>query len=147
MNTYNGKVCAKHPELNGERQKSSGNCVACHRLRSAARVKEKYTTDPEYKKKHDARNITNKSKRYNKDEEYRNKLIVKKTERQRQMQFRKFGGIFDDQIQKIYNEARDRGLTVDHIVPLNGETVSGLHVPWNMQLLTKSENSSKGNRL
>jgi 5-methylcytosine-specific restriction endonuclease McrA len=35
---------------------------------------------------------------------------------------------------------------VDHIIPLHGEGVSGLHVPWNMRVVEKSENNKKGNR-
>lgn len=51
-----------------------------------------------------------------------------------------------EQIKAIYQEASSRGLEVDHIVPLQGRLVCGLHVQTNLQLLTAQENLKKGNR-
>ena len=36
---------------------------------------------------------------------------------------------------------------VDHVIPLQGEEVCGLHVPWNMEVITQDENLKKYNKL
>lgn len=39
---------------------------------------------------------------------------------------------------------RDDRWEVDHIVPLKGENVCGLHVPWNLHVIHKVINRTKG---
>jgi hypothetical protein len=40
-----------------------------------------------------------------------------------------------------------RKFHVDHIHPLNGEGVCGLHVPWNLQVLPMEANIAKHNKV
>lgn len=49
-------------------------------------------------------------------------------------------------IAKFYRDARGRGFSVDHVVPLRGERVSGLHVEYNLQMIPQLTNILKSNR-
>lgn len=51
-----------------------------------------------------------------------------------------------DLIKEFYANC-PKGFEVDHIIPLQGKIVSGLHVEYNLQYLPKSENKRKGNRM
>ncbi len=60
---------------------------------------------------------------------------------------------YKNEIKLVYSQAKlmtkNTGIkyVVDHIMPLIGENFRGLHVPWNLQILTFEENVKKGNKV
>lgn len=54
-----------------------------------------------------------------------------------------------EEMRMIYLDAATRPggpWQVDHIIPLRGKNICGLHVPWNLQVILATENQKKGNR-
>ena len=47
----------------------------------------------------------------------------------------------------LYNKIMPGNWDVDHIIPLQGESVRGLHVPWNLQVISAADNRRKKNKV
>lgn len=85
--------------------------------------------------------------------ENRVKLIVKANARRMRIKGAMPPWADNSAIRAVYQEAARRteetGVPheVDHIVPIKGRNVSGLHVQWNLRVVTRYENRSKSNKL
>ena len=112
----------------------------------AAYYKENKESINKYQKQYYLDNkerLNEKSRQYKKDNKGRiNNLNAKR----RAAKLERTVGWSDDLVIQMIYEDCPEGYQVDHIIPLQGENVSGLHVAWNLQYLTAEENLSKGNK-
>ena len=124
----------------GRARKHQYNCKAC----MGRYDKERSKVDPEYKAK---RLLKGQNHRKNNPEYYAMKAAEYKTSKGRtkltEYQSKRILAIYNacSEINKISEETYQ----VDHIVPLRGKAVSGLHVPSNLRIITAKQNVEKSN--
>ena len=139
-------------------------CKECRKHRKLLRKGQEKAYQKEYRElKRDKR--SNYSRDFNKNNKgyFQNwrAMNTDKTRAYAQIyRFRKKSGtpgwLTEDQLHQIeafYCHARDCEIVsgekyhVDHIIPIKGENICGLHVPWNLQVLPADVNISKSNKV
>ena len=133
-----------------KRWTATGNCSECQRIRTENWTKNNPEKHLAYRASDKRRLSTNESskKHYAKHKVY---YIVKDAKRRAQKLLATtiWGqeGVDQFYLKAKELEAMNPGVKyhVDHIVPLAGENVCGLHNQFNLQILTETENKRKGN--
>lgn len=145
---FTGLVC-KQGHI-AKRWTATGNCSECQKERTANWAKNNPDKHLSYRQSDKRRKSTNESSKrhYAKNKVY---YIVKDAKRRAQkLLATTIWG--QEGVEGFYRKAKELeemnpGIKyhVDHIVPLAGENVCGLHNEFNLQILTETENKRKGN--
>jgi len=150
---FTGKSCV-HGHVD-ERLVKNKTCITCAAISSAkakAKKPEKYSVINNGWGKRNPDKVKASQLRRNRENPARRNLWTanyRQAKIQRMPAWLNSGHMLEmESIYAYCSALRNVGLDyhVDHIVPLRGDEVSGLHAPWNLQVIPGVENMSKGNR-
>jgi hypothetical protein len=167
---FTGRPC-KHGHI-AMRSSSSGTCIECAKKHQKQNLKKRLSQNPDWYKNNYAKNP---EKHKQKAAAYREKNPEKtrqsylasmrkrkpqKAAAERARQAAKLHATPHwltqsdwERMDATYIAAQQTSMLagfnchVDHIVPLKGKNVCGLHVPWNLRVVSQSYNSKKKNNL
>lgn len=155
---FTGEPC-KNGHIS-KRYTKTYNCLECQRERRSdpdelnkrnAALWNRYRDDPEYAESRREYNREYIREKRATDEKYKLQMHVDTATRNAAIKNRSVAWADTEKIKEVYERCRaiseETGIPheVDHIIPLQGETISGLHVHQNLQILTAEENRSKSN--
>jgi hypothetical protein len=107
---------------------------------------KEWVSNPENAKKNYIANQKTQSERWKRWYEKNKSKQNAKSNMEKAMRLQRIPPWADLEAIKEFYLNRPNGYHVDHIIPLRGKTVSGLHILENLQYLPAKENLSKGNK-
>jgi hypothetical protein len=142
--------CGKDKEISGKLLRS-GKIVSCGCSRGAKKIyadyaerrKELHIQNPEVR----ATAIAKYREIHKERRSVSNRITASKQRAKRRLLKSEPKWSEKQQISVVYEKAKELGFEVDHIVPLVSDTVCGLHVWCNLQLLALQENRTKSNKV
>lgn len=156
MGTYSGAPCIHHPD-NTIRFQSNYRCIVCAKLKQQSAIGRQiaikatqayHARNPEYRKAYqqsESGKVANRKAVAKWNKAHPETAAANSMLRHASKLLRTPTWANLDAISIWYVVANEFGFEVDHVIPLRGELMSGLHVHTNLQLLTKHENMAKGN--
>ena len=145
---YEGLQCQKNQEHSNLRYKTTGACISCakDKLKIRRATPEgkagALKSTLQWREKNYEKTLAY-SRQYHRDNRARYNAHWYKYHADQMQRTPAWADV--TKIVAIYEMAKQQGLSVDHIIPLRGKRVSGLHVEYNLQLIPLLENVRKSN--